>query len=34
AGRTAVVGLSYRLTDGTARVVTARGVEVPADAAE
>ncbi|MET7520674.1 carbonic anhydrase [Streptomyces sp. NPDC005480] len=31
AGRVAVVGLSYRLADGTARQVTARGVEVPAD---
>ncbi|MFE9118314.1 carbonic anhydrase [Streptomyces sp. NPDC007172] len=29
AGTTAVVGLSYRLVDGTARLVTARGVEVP-----
>ncbi len=27
AGRVAVVGLSYRLTDGTARLVTARGLE-------
>ncbi|KJS61422.1 carbonic anhydrase [Streptomyces rubellomurinus] len=32
AGSTAVVGLSYRLADGTAHLVTARGVEVPADA--
>ncbi|MFF8974903.1 carbonic anhydrase [Streptomyces sp. NPDC014995] len=32
AGLAAVVGLSYRLTDGTARLVTARGLEVPADA--
>lgn len=32
AGRTAVVGLSYRLVDGTARLVTARGIEAPADA--
>ncbi|MFD0902950.1 carbonic anhydrase [Actinomadura sediminis] len=32
AGRTAVVGLSYRLADGTARLVTARGLEVPAGA--
>ncbi|GGU46686.1 carbonic anhydrase [Streptomyces violascens] len=30
AGRAAVVGLSYRLADGTARLVTARGLEVPA----
>ncbi|GAA4093399.1 MULTISPECIES: carbonic anhydrase [Streptomyces] len=29
AGTTAVVGLSYRLVDGTARLVIARGVEVP-----
>ncbi|MFE9423695.1 carbonic anhydrase [Kitasatospora sp. NPDC006697] len=32
AGRAAVVGLSYRLADGTARLVTARGVDVPATA--
>ncbi|MBT2509728.1 carbonic anhydrase [Streptomyces sp. ISL-98] len=32
AGRVAMVGLSYRLADGTARLVTARGLEVPADA--
>ncbi|MEU0389627.1 carbonic anhydrase [Streptomyces chartreusis] len=32
AGQAAVVGLSYRLADGTARLVTARGLEVPADA--
>ncbi|UYQ60685.1 carbonic anhydrase [Streptomyces peucetius] len=32
AGRAAVVGLSYRLADGTARLVTARGLEVAADA--
>ncbi|MEV3992675.1 carbonic anhydrase [Streptomyces sp. NPDC049837] len=31
AGRVAVVGLSYRLADGTARLVTARGIEVPSD---
>lgn len=31
AGRVAVVGLSYRLVDGTARVVTARGLDVAAD---
>jgi carbonic anhydrase len=31
AGQAAVVGLSYRLADGTARLVTARGLEVPAD---
>ncbi|WP_031073964.1 carbonic anhydrase [Streptomyces sp. NRRL WC-3742] len=29
AGRVAVVGLSYRLTDGTARIVTARGLNLP-----
>ncbi|MGK5637860.1 carbonic anhydrase [Streptomyces sp. URMC 126] len=29
AGRTAVVGLAYRLTDGAAHVVTARGVQAP-----
>ncbi|PYC74500.1 carbonic anhydrase [Streptomyces tateyamensis] len=29
AGSTAVVGLSYRLADGTARLVTARGVQIP-----
>ncbi|MEU2516845.1 carbonic anhydrase [Streptomyces syringium] len=28
AGRVAVVGLSYRLADGTAQLVTARGIEV------
>jgi carbonic anhydrase len=33
AGRTAVVGLAYRLTDGTARLVTARGLNTPDDAA-
>ncbi|MER0450001.1 carbonic anhydrase [Streptomyces sp. Edi4] len=33
AGSTAVVGLSYRLVDGTARLVTARGVEVPENVA-
>ena len=33
AGRTAVVGLSYRLTDGTAQLVTARGLETAAGAA-
>ncbi|MFD8595269.1 carbonic anhydrase [Kitasatospora sp. NPDC059646] len=33
AGRTAVVGLSYRLVDGTAHVVTARGLDVTAPAA-
>ncbi|MET9423359.1 carbonic anhydrase [Streptomyces sp. NPDC006540] len=32
AGQAAVVGLSYRLADGTARLVTARGLEVPVDA--
>ncbi len=32
AGQVAVVGLSYRLADGTARLVTARGLEAPADA--
>ncbi|MFG3029171.1 carbonic anhydrase [Streptomyces sp. NPDC048253] len=32
AGGAAVVGLSYRLVDGTARLVTARGLEVPAHA--
>ncbi|MDQ1007308.1 carbonic anhydrase [Streptomyces sp. V4I23] len=32
AGQAAVVGLSYRLADGTARLVTVRGLEVPADA--
>lgn len=31
AGRVAVVGLSYRLVDGTARLVTARGLETCAD---
>ncbi|MEU3315311.1 carbonic anhydrase [Streptomyces sp. NPDC048387] len=30
AGQAAVVGLSYRLADGTARLVTARGLESPA----
>ncbi|MCF2527290.1 carbonic anhydrase [Yinghuangia soli] len=30
AGRAAVVGMSYRLAEGSTRVVTARGVEVPA----
>ncbi|MCP2311806.1 carbonic anhydrase [Kitasatospora paracochleata] len=29
AGRAAVVGLSYRLVDGTANLVTARGLDVP-----
>ncbi|MBO8183984.1 carbonic anhydrase [Streptomyces spirodelae] len=33
AGRVGVVGLSYRLADGTAHVVTTRGLEVPADTA-
>jgi carbonic anhydrase len=33
AGRTAVVGLSYRLTDGSAHLVTTRGLDVEADAA-
>ncbi|MFE5539102.1 carbonic anhydrase [Streptomyces sp. NPDC056492] len=33
AGRTAVVGLSYRLADGTARLVTTRGLEAAAGAA-
>lgn len=32
AERVAVVGLSYRLADGTARLITTRGLEVPADA--
>ncbi|MFB6518902.1 carbonic anhydrase [Streptomyces sp. NPDC056401] len=32
AGRTAVVGLSYRLADGSARVVTTRGLSVEAAA--
>ncbi|WP_405834427.1 carbonic anhydrase [Streptomyces sp. NBC_00105] len=32
AGQAAVVGLSYRLADGTARLVTARGLHIPADA--
>ncbi|MEU0192404.1 carbonic anhydrase [Streptomyces afghaniensis] len=32
AGQAAVAGLSYRLSDGTARLVTARGLEVPTDA--
>ncbi|MFD9124558.1 carbonic anhydrase [Kitasatospora sp. NPDC059571] len=30
AGTAAVVGLSYRLADGTARLITARGADVPA----
>ncbi|MFP8906137.1 carbonic anhydrase [Streptomyces atacamensis] len=33
AGRTAVVGLSYRLADGSARLVAARGLDVPVDSA-
>ncbi|MGK5450816.1 carbonic anhydrase [Streptomyces radiopugnans] len=33
AGRTAVVGLSYRLADGSARLVAARGLDVPVEAA-
>ncbi|MER5641317.1 carbonic anhydrase [Kitasatospora sp. NPDC002227] len=33
AGRAAVVGLAYRLTDGTAHLVTSRGLEGQADAA-
>ncbi|MFJ1756992.1 carbonic anhydrase [Kitasatospora sp. NPDC088134] len=33
AGRAAVVGLSYRLVDGTAHLVTTRGLDVPAPAA-
>ncbi|MFD7639781.1 carbonic anhydrase [Kitasatospora sp. NPDC059795] len=33
AGRTAVVGLSYRLVDGTAHLVTTRGLDLPAPAA-
>ncbi|MFF8841595.1 carbonic anhydrase [Streptomyces sp. NPDC015127] len=33
AGRTAVVGLSYRLDDGSAHLVTTRGLEVAADSA-
>ncbi|MEU6478004.1 carbonic anhydrase [Streptomyces sp. NPDC047017] len=32
-GQVAVAGLSYRLADGTARLVTARGVGLPADTA-
>ncbi|MBT2539762.1 carbonic anhydrase [Streptomyces sp. ISL-44] len=32
-GRTAVVGLSYRLTDGTAQLVASRGLDVPAELA-
>ncbi|WP_330337329.1 carbonic anhydrase [Streptomyces sp. NBC_00557] len=32
-GRTAVVGLTYRLADGSARPVTARGLDLPADPA-
>ncbi|MFF0835048.1 MULTISPECIES: carbonic anhydrase [unclassified Streptomyces] len=31
AGRAAVAGLSYRLADGTAHLVTARGLDLPAD---
>jgi carbonic anhydrase len=31
AGRVAVVGLSYRLADGDARLVTARGLDLPSD---
>lgn len=31
AGRVAVVGLSYRLADGTAHLVTSRGLDLPAD---
>lgn len=31
AGRTAVVGLCYRLADGSARVVASRGIDVTAD---
>ncbi|MEV4331253.1 carbonic anhydrase [Streptomyces sp. NPDC049597] len=30
-GRTAVVGLSYRLAEGTARPITFRGLDLPAD---
>ncbi|MFJ8166572.1 carbonic anhydrase [Streptomyces sp. NPDC096136] len=33
AGEVAVVGLSYRLADGTAQLITARGLEAPAGAA-
>ncbi|MGW4384163.1 carbonic anhydrase [Kitasatospora sp. NPDC004531] len=33
AGRSAVVGLSYRLVDGTAHLVTTRGLDLPAPAA-
>ncbi|MEU8969211.1 carbonic anhydrase [Streptomyces monashensis] len=33
AGRTAVVGLSYRLAEGTARLVVSRGLDLPSDAA-
>ncbi|WP_327045311.1 hypothetical protein OG320_26935 [Microbispora sp. NBC_01189] len=33
AGRAAVVGLCYRLADGSAQVVAARGLEVPAGSA-
>ncbi|MET7718323.1 carbonic anhydrase [Streptomyces sp. NPDC005407] len=33
AGRTTVVGLSYRLTDGSAQLVTARGLDVPVSSA-
>lgn len=32
-GEVAVVGLSYRLADGTAQLITARGLEAPAGAA-
>ncbi|MEV4559329.1 carbonic anhydrase [Kitasatospora sp. NPDC049285] len=32
-GRAAVVGLSYRLVDGTAHLVTTRGIDLPAPAA-
>ncbi|MEV6833893.1 carbonic anhydrase [Streptomyces sp. NPDC051133] len=32
-GRTAVIGLCYRLTDGSARLVAARGIDVPASSA-
>ncbi|MER7764587.1 carbonic anhydrase [Streptomyces sp. NPDC097619] len=33
AGQAAVVGIAYRLADGTAQLVTARGLEVPAGTA-
>jgi carbonic anhydrase len=33
AERTAVVGLSYRLAEGTARLVVSRGLDLPSDAA-